>query len=183
MNLVVWAIFGFLIIAVFAIISNSGQTGTANISNRFEELNCPMPEASGLWSQPASNGLGDNSTFLQRNGETYNVPSDTNSTLTLTCTPVHTAAGVNYAFGRGLGVAIGVFYYINDYISEFFFKAGALLQLIAYILSPINFDIMGFTIADLDGISLMVVIGLYIFAYIPIGIFIYKAITPFAGFG
>lgn len=183
MNLIVWAIFGFLIIALFAVVSNTGQTATANISNRFEELNCPMPSQSGLWSLPNSNGQGTNSTFLQYSNFTYNYPHVGNQTLTLTCTPVHTMDGLDYCFGCPTPPAVGVLIFVGDYVSEFFFKAGAFGQLIGYILTPINFDIMGFTIADLDGISLMVVIGLYIFAYIPIGIFIYKAITPFAGFG
>lgn len=183
MNLVVWSVFGFMIIAVFAIVSNTGATATANIGARFEEIGCPMPEQSGLWSDPASNGQGVNSTLLQRDGFTYNYPNSGNQTLTLTCTPVHTMNGLDYCFGCPSPPAVGVLIFIGDYISEFFFKASAFFQIIGYILTPINFDIMGFTIADLDGISLMIVIGLYIFAYIPIGIFLYKAISPFAGLG
>lgn len=181
MNLVVWTVFGFLLIAIMAVISNTGATATANIGTRFEELGCPMPSQSGLWSDPASNGQGTNSTFLQYSGFTYNYANVSSQVLTLTCTPVHTMDGLDYCFGCPAPPAVGVLIFIGDYVSEFFFKAGAFFQLIGYILSPINFEIMGFTIADLDGLSLMVVIGLYIFAYIPIGLFIYKAITPFAG--
>lgn len=171
-GLVPWAVFGILIIMVFAIVSNSGQTGTANIQALMDRLDCPMPVGTGLFNQSG--------TFIYDNG-TYNYPDVGNQTLTLTCTEVHTLDGVDYYFGQP-AVAIGVFFYVNDYISELFGnKITAVLTMIGYILSPINFDVWGFTLSDISGIALMLVIGLYIFAYIPIGILIYKAISPFTG--
>lgn len=171
-GLVPWAIFGLLTIMTFAIVSNSGQTGTANIQSLMDRLGCPMPSATGLYNSSGT---------LIFDGGTYNYPAVGNQTLTLTCTEVHTLDGVDYYYGQP-AVAIGVFYYINDYLSELFGnKVSAFFTMILYVLTPINFDIWGFTLADIGGTALMVVIGLYIFAYIPIGILIYKAISPFTG--
>jgi hypothetical protein len=171
-GLIPWAIFGFIIIMIFAIVSNSGQTGTANIQSLMDRLNCPMPSGTGLWN---------NTNVLTLDGGTYNYPNVSNQTLTLTCTDVHTADNVDYFYGQP-AVAIGVFYYANDYLSELFFnKVSAIFTMIGYILAPINFDVWGYTIGDLSGVALMVVIALYVFAYIPIGIIIYKTISPFTG--
>jgi len=172
LNLVVWAVFGLLIIGIMAIVSNSGTTSAANIQNLFDRMGCPMPASTGLFN---SSG-----TIIFDNG-TYNYPDVGNQTLTLTCTEIHTLDGVDYYYGQP-AVAIGVFYYINDYISELFGnKISALFTIFGFILAPINFDVLGYTISDLSGIALMLVIGLYIFAYIPIGILLYKAISPFTG--
>lgn len=175
MNLVTWAVFGFLIIAVMAIVSNTGQTATTNIQNQFDRIACPMPSNTGLWN---SSG-----TLMYSNG-TYNYEAVSLPTNTLTCTEVHTLDGFDYFYGVPTVPFAGFPFFIGDWISELFAnKVSAFFTIIAYILTPINLDVFGFTIADLSGVSLMFVIGLYIFAYIPIGIFIYKAITPFAGLG
>ena len=158
---------------IMAVVSNSGQTATANIQHQFNRLGCPMPEGSGLWN---------NSGVITRSNFTYNYEAVNQNVLTLTCTDVHTMDGIDYCFGCPSPPAVGILVFINDYLSELFGnKGGAIGTIIAYVLTPINFDVMGFTIADLSGLSLMFVIGLYIFAYLPIGIFIYKAIIPFAG--
>ena len=173
-GLIPWAIFGFILIMIFAIVSNSGQTGTANIQSLMDRLGCPMPSSTGLWNS---------SNTLILNNFTYNYPHVNNQTLTFTCTDVHTADGIDYNYGQPL-VAIGVLYYANDYLSELFFnKASAVFTMIGYVLAPINFDVWGYTLDDLSGIAVMIVIALYIFAYIPIGILVYKAISPFTGMG
>lgn len=173
MNLVLWAMIGILLIMIMAIVSNSGQTATANIQHQFDRIGCPMPEGSGLWNSSGT---------LQHSNFTYNYPNVNNQTLTLTCTEVHTMDGLDYCFGCPTPPAVGVLVFINDYLSELFGnKASAFFTIIAYVLTPINLNIWGFTIGDLSGVSLMLVIGLYIFAYIPIGIMIYKAISPFTG--
>lgn len=182
-GLVPWAIFGLLIIMVMAIVSNTGQTATANIQQLMDRLGCPMPEGNGLWNSSGT---------ITHTNATYNWPNagggagaqpigNLTNGGTLTCTEVHTLDGVDYYFGQP-AVAIGVFFYVNDYISELFGnKVTAVFTMIAYVLAPINFDVFGFTIADLSGVALMLVIGLYVFSYIPIGILIYKAISPFTG--
>jgi hypothetical protein len=179
MNLVIWAMFGMLLIVVMGVVGNSGSTGTANIEFQFDRLGCPMPAQSGLWNSSGTI-MYTNSTYNWQNGGggAGAVPP-----ATLTCTEVHTTEGIDYKNGSPL-VAIGVFYYVGDYVSELLAnKVVAVFTIISYFLTPINFDFFGFTIADLNGPALMVIIGIYIFAYLPIGIFLYKTISPFAGYG
>lgn len=165
-------IFGLFVIAILAILGNSSATGVSNIEQQFARLSCPMPSQTGLWNQ---------SGVIQYSGATYNYPNVSNQTLTLTCTEVHTTDGIDYLNGSP-AVAVGVFYYIGDYISEFFGnKVVALFTLISFILTPANFNFLGFTTDDLTGVPAMLVTSLYIYCYIAIGALLYKIITPFAG--
>lgn len=160
------------ILAIISIVGNSAPTSLANIQDQFDRLSCPMPSQTGLWN---SSGV------IQYTGATYNYPNVGNMTLTLTCTEIHTTNGVDYYYGAP-GVAIGVFFFIGDYVSELFAnKVAAVFTLIAYVLSPANFNFLGYGIEDITGIVLMFVITLYVFSYIAIGIFLYKVISPFAG--
>lgn len=161
-----------MFIVILGIVSNTGATATDNIQFQFDRLSCPMPVQTGLWN---SSGI------IMLTGGTYNYENVGSPVNTLTCTEVHTLDGVDYYYGQP-AVAIGVFYYIGDYISELFGnKVVAIFTLISYILTPANFDILGYTLADVTGIALLFIIGLYSFAYIAIGIFLYKTISPFAG--
>lgn len=161
-----------MFIVILGIVSNTGATATDNIQQQFDRLSCPMPSQTGLWN---SSGV------IQYSGATYNYEDVSTPVLTLTCTPIHTTDGVDYLFGSP-AVALGVFFYIGDYISELFGnKLVAVFTLIAYILTPANFDILGYTLADITGVALIFIVSLYSFAYIAIGIFLYKTISPFAG--
>lgn len=165
-------VFGVFIIAILAILSNTSATALTNIEQQFDKLSCPMPSQTGLWN---SSGV------LQYTGATYNYPSVSNQTLTLTCTNIHTTDGVDYLYGSP-GVAIGVFFFVGDYISELFAnKVLAVFTLIGFVLSPANFNFLGYTLDDIVGVPLMFVISIYVFSYIFIGAMLYKIITPFAG--
>jgi hypothetical protein len=165
-------VFGMMLIAILAILGNTSATALTNIEQQFSRLTCPMPSQTGLWNA---------SGVLQYTGATYNYPSVSNMTLTLTCTEIHTTNGVDYLYGSP-GVAIGVFFFIGDYISELFAnKLAAIFTLIAYVLTPANLSFLGFGIDDITGVALMFVISIYVFAYIFIGAMLYKIITPFAG--
>lgn len=175
-------IFGVFLIAILAILSNSSATALTNIQEQFDRLSCPMPSQSGLWNDtsviPAGNISYTGATYNWENAGGGNgaQPPDT-----LTCTQVHTTQGIDYLNGAP-AVAIGVFYYIGDYISELFAnKVVAVFTLISFVLSPANFNFLGYTIDDIVGIPLMFVIAIYVFSYIFIGAMLYKIITPFAG--
>lgn len=169
------AVFSIILLAIISVVSNSGATATNNINDQFDRLSCPMPAISGLWN---------NTGTIELSGATYNYPSVSNQTLTLTCTEVHTLDGFDYAYGSPTVAFAGSMFFIGDWISELIVnKLGAFFTILFYILTPANFEVLGFTIADLSGFALMAVIGLYAIAYIFIGVFIYKTISPFAGVG
>jgi hypothetical protein len=57
----------------------------------------------------------------------------------------------------------------------------AFAVLMGYFMTPANFSVLGFDLDDLSGISLFIIIALYVFAYAPIALFIYKSFSPFVG--
>lgn len=169
-------IFGLIFLSLISIISNTAPTNQDTIEDLFDRITCPMPEAGGLWNSSGTIIHGNGTYNWERDGSNGAQPPDT-----LTCTQVHTLQGVDYYYGQP-AVAIGVFYFINDYISELLGnKVSAFFELIAFVLSPASLNFLGYTIADLTGVALMVVIGIYLMCYITIGVMIYKFITPFAG--
>lgn len=168
--------FGLIFLIVISILAVNAPDNQDEIQHLFDRFTCPMPEAGGLWNSSGTIIHGNGTYNWERDGSNGAQPPDT-----LTCTQVHTLQGVDYYYGQP-AVAIGVFYFINDYVSEFIGnKGGAFFQLMAIVLTPAGFNLLGFTIADLSGVALMGVIGIYIMCYIAIGALIYKIISPFAG--
>ena len=181
MNLTTWFIFGIITIMLFAIISNMGQTSINNINDQFAKLQCPTP----LYSIV---DLG-NGTFINSNSNShtgFNYGSDYICFYDPTSNPpsVHeTITHINYNATTFNAFPNGWFSYVGDLFASVMFKVGAVVNLISYVLTPINFSILGYTISDISGVALMFVIGVYIFAYIPIGIYIYKSVSPFVSVG
>lgn len=169
-----------IFLAIISIVSNSSATATANIDEQFDRLSCPMPAISGLWNNTGTITL-TNATY---NWENAGGGSGAQPPATLTCTEVHTPQGIDYFYGASFvsPAVIGWAYFLGDWISELVFnKVSAFLTILFYILTPANFNVLGFTIADLSGFALMAIIGLYAISYIIIGVFIYKTISPFTG--
>jgi len=163
-------------LAILAILGNTSPSGQDAINNEFERLSCPLPEAGGLWNSSGTIIHGNGTYNWQRDGSNGAQPPDT-----LTCTQVHTLQGVDYYYGQP-AVAIGVFYFINDYVSEVLAnKGGAFFTILFYMLTPANLDFLGYTIDDLTGVPLIFILSVYIMCYIAIGALLYKIISPFAG--
>jgi len=154
-------------------VGNSAPTSIALIQEQFDKFGCPMPAISGLWN---SSGV------IQYTNATYNYPNVGNQTLTLTCTPIHTLNDFDYAYGSPTLAFAGTVFFISDWLSELIAnKLAAFFVILFYILTPANFNLLGFTIADISGVALMLVIGIYALCYIAIGALLYKIISPFAG--
>ena len=174
-----------IFLTLLAIVGNASATSITNIQEQFDRMTCPMPASPGLWNS--------SNTLIYANG-TYNYPNINNQTLTLTCTEIHTADNIDYYYGIftiqpffsngtgfSFGVPMGEFIFMGDFLASLGDKIGAFFTILYYILTPANFNILGFTIADLSGIPLMVIIGIYALCYIAIGALLYKIISPFAG--
>lgn len=171
-NVIALGLFGMLFLAIVSIVGNSGAQSAANITNQFNKITCPLPEISGLWN---------NTGTITRTGQTYNYPSVSNQTLTLTCTSVHTADGFDYCYGCPTVAFAGSMFYAGDWFSEMVGNKGsAILTLIYFFLTPANFNVLGYTISNLTGIALMSVILIYAIAYIFIGAMGYKLLSPWS---
>jgi len=189
MNITTWFAFSIVTLMLFAIISNSSPTGLFNINVQFLKLSCPTP---------LDNGVDNMLNGTAGLDITYNVDIDGNATSNeqeivgtfykcdadFSSNPPTTSIQTTIKQYKAVCFSVipcGWFGYIGDYISILAEKITAFFTLVSYILTPINFNILGFTIADIGGVGLMLVIGLYIFCYIGIGVFIYKTALPTGG--
>lgn len=163
--------FSVVFIIIMGFVSNQNPTALAGIQDQLDRFSCPMPVQTGLWNNTG--------TLVYSNG-TYNYANVDSQVLTLTCTEVHTLDGVNYYYGQP-AVAIGVFFYVGDYVSAILDKLLAVFTILGFYLAPINFEILGYTIEDLALLAQMAIISIYGFCYIMIGIMIYKIVSPFSG--
>lgn len=178
MNLVSIGVFGIIFLAVIAIISNYAPDNQDAIQDLFDRINCPMPAISGLVNVTGVITYSD-ATYNWRNG---GGGTGAQPPATLTCTEVHTLEDFDYLYGSPTVPFAGFGFFIGDFISEIIAnKLPALFELIGFLLSPASLNILGFTIADIEGFPLMMVIAIYIMCYIAIGALLYKIISPFAG--
>ena len=165
--------FSLIYILVIGIVSNTGTTAINNINNQLSKIQCPSPLYHG---QDQGNGTVTYVSFL--NYGTFYQCAFCN-----TCVPTQptiTESYVNYN-ATVVNFPSGWFQYLGDTFTSYMFKVGAIVNLLGYILTPINFNILGYTISSLTGIALMFVIFSYIIAYLGIGIMAYKVVSPFSG--
>jgi hypothetical protein len=170
---------------LFATISNSSSTGLEKIEIQILKLACPLPLNGAVAENATASGTKISYDIAyDTSSSDYHVTVftcvDGNEGLDLPSAPqvntiVYTTA--NNWFNIGLGYL----FYISEVISNIVQKILAVFTLMSYILTPINFNILGYTIEDIGGLALMFVIGVYIFCYIGIGVFLYKTILPTGG--
>lgn len=172
----VWFITSLVILIIFAIMNNTSAVGLQHIQFQFDRLNCPSPIATGQ-DQLLLNG-----TLAFGMNVTHNLTNGTDYGTFYKCEfdPLSGPNGATtfYAFYENYQdttlwgtVPIGWFAYLQDWLTNTTDKIIAFFTLIAFFLTPINFNIVGYSIDDISGIGLMLVIAIYGFAYIGIGAF------------
>lgn len=188
MNLTTWFFWSILIIVIFAIISNSSALGLQKINNQFNLLTCPLPISNGIdYLNGTINYDRDiNGAPTQISGGTivgtYYICKTLNNNQNSITTDIK-QYGFNCTFGSFAVAPCGFLGYISDWIGATVQKLLATVTLLGFILTPINFNILGYTIANIGGIPLMMVIGIYAIAYVGIGIYLYKTASPVASVG
>ena len=189
MNITTWFAFSIVTLMLFAIISNSSVTGLTNINIQFHKLRCPTPLEQGV-DQMTNGTAGLEITYnVDINGNsTTNEQAQVGTFYRCEFDPLSAPPGTSiqttikqYKATCFSVIPCGWFGYVGDYLSILGEKIGAFFTLVSYILAPVNFNILGYTIADIGGVGLMLVIGLYIFCYIGIGVFLYKTALPSGG--
>lgn len=180
MNTVTWFAFGVLIIIIFAIVSNTSATGLQNIEFQFFKMTCPYPIGQGVYNFNATFPLYDDYIEYGKdiNGNDTSVLADqVGSFIECTQDPITGNLQMNVAIKEYNASCFsafpcGFFGYVNDLLGQILVKIVAFFTFLGFFLTPINFNILGYTIADISGVGLMIVIGLYGFAYLGIGVFI-----------
>lgn len=189
------ALFGLIMLVVMSLVSNSGEQSIENIEEQLFIFNCPSPLANQLINSthPSVTIEGFTLKYNTRAQPDGAVIYDTNGTGTFfVCGIDELSPGNGFTISleaREYGttafgvIPIGYFGYILDTVSNGVSRLVAMFTLVSFVLTPVNFSILGYTLADLTGLAVMTVVGLYALSYTFIGIFLYKAISPFAGFG
>lgn len=188
MNLITWTILGLFIIIILGIISNTGQSSIKNIQSQLFIANCPNPIFEGVATDVDISG------FAVVYNVTHNKDINGNPTTNdqdkvgtkFECTTPNNLFQVTTTtrqYGATLFSAIpyGWVGYIADWLSLQLSKMQAMFTLLAYFITPSNFNILGFTLNNIGGMGLVIIIALYVFAYLPIMIFAYKTLSPFVG--
>jgi hypothetical protein len=165
-------VFSIVIILIFALISNSGTTAITNIENQIAILNCPFPLFNG------NDYLNGTIIYSASSSGTFYVCYKDPLSANPTTIAYYDHNYNDTSFGT---LPTGWLHYIGDTLSVFGGKVVAIFTLISYVLTPINLDILGYTIADIGGVALIFIIGVYAFCYVSIGAWIYKLIVPFGG--
>ena len=177
MNLIVWFIIGVLTLMVMGVISNSGHTSAENFQDQMYLMNCPLPIYDGVATLQSVDDFSLNYTVAYGSGASSGgVAQNFNGTY-FECSVTNHLNGGNtiikeYGATTLFGtIPYGYLGYIADWITAQFQHIQAFFTMVAFLLTPVNFDVFGYTISDLSGVALMVVIGVYILAYIGIAIF------------
>lgn len=181
-SLIGLALFGILMLMIMALISNSSEGSMERVENEIYLMNCPLP----------LNGARPNPTSLDIEGltVTYDTLYDNSTDYHVTVficridpiTGEKTVSDEVYtATTNWFDTTTGTLFYASSVISSLGEKAVHFLTLLSFIITPANFEIMGYTLDDLSGIALGVVIGLYVISYVFIAIWIFTMVVGSLG--
>lgn len=177
------ALFGIFLLVVMGIISNTSQTAITAVENQIFLINCPMPLNGAIGVLDTIEGLTVNYTVTYDNDT-----SDYHITVFFcsidSITGALTANTEVYTSGNDwFNSTVGTLFYFSSGITQGLSKIVSFLTIFAFILTPANFEILGFGIGDLSGASLMVLVGIYIVSYVFIVAWLWVTFNPFKGSG
>lgn len=182
MNLISLGVFGIIFLLLLAIASNASDTGLQSIQDQMYLMNCPLPIYNGIATLNSIDGYALNYTIA------YNNTVDSNGTffrcsLDLLSNPHFNASSEIKEYGYTLfsAIPIGWLGFVSDSLTVLGQRIYAFFTLVSFFVTPSNFNLLGYTIADLTGIALMIVIGAYGLCYLFIGAMVYKIVSPFSG--
>lgn len=179
-NTETWFVFGLVIIVILGIVSNVSATALSNIEFQFHKMFCPIPIGQGVYNFNATFGLEDDFITYNKdiNGNDTDVLAEqVGSFIECTQDEITGALQMNVSIKEYNASCFnvfpcGFFGYLLDLGGQAIMKIGAFFTFLAFFIAPINFSILGYGIDDLSGYALGMIIGIYGFAYIGIGVFI-----------
>lgn len=175
------AMFGLAFIIIMGFVSNTSNDSIVAVNDQMFLLNCPSPIFNGEATDFEFNE------FILNYNVTYNVGNSTGTfficSLDMLSTPHYNVQVIQPAYGETAFdfIPTGWLRFIADWLTSELQKLVALGTLIAFYITPANFNIGGFTIADLGGLGVMFVISIYVISYVSIFALAYKLISPFGG--
>lgn len=176
------ALFGMFMLMIMGIISNTSQTAIEAVETQIFLINCPLP-LNGARADPSSIqvvGLTLNYTILYDNSTDYHVTIFHCGTDPITG-DLNASMEVYTATTSWFDTTTGTLFYASSVLTQFGQKIVAFLTLFSFILTPANFEVMGFGIADLSGSALAVVVGVYIVSYVFLIVWIFTTLAGAIG--
>lgn len=174
MNFLVWFIVGIITLLVMGIISNSGSLSADNIENQLFLMNCPMPTHNVLPTITSIEG------FTVVYTLDYNITAHHDKVVVFECyiDTITNQTGVNTVvydpddgFFSTFDNAYAWVGYIFSSINALGQKMYALGVLLSYYLLPLNFEFLGFTLDEISPIALLIIITIYLMAWLAIILF------------
>lgn len=174
------ALFGIFTLMIMGIISNTSQTAITAVENQMFLMNCPLP-LNGARPDPSSvqiEGLILTYDTLYDNSTDYHV-------TVFHCRIVDGEPNANTevytATTSWFDTTTGTLFYASATLTALGQKIVAFLTLFAFILTPANFEILGFGLADMSGAALAVIVGIYLISYVFVGIWVFTTISGAIG--
>lgn len=181
-NLFNMAVTSMFILVIMGIISNTNNKAFTEVENQIFLMNCPYPLTGAIANNTNIDGLTVTYDIVYDNStEDYHLTifhcevTDPNTPLYAVSTEVLTTSN------DWFNVGTSYFAYAMQYIQSFAQKAIGGLTLFSFILTPANFSILGYTLADLGGIALATVVMLYLFSYAMIITWLWVTFNPLKG--
>ena len=187
MNLISFGLFGIIFLIILAIVSNSSEDSQIDIQRQMFLMNCPLPIYNGDVTNLDIIGFSVNYTvtyyqsITNFNGTFFECSYTPNPDPDLDLSV--NAISKEYDSTLFSVIPIGWYGYLADFLVTIFARLEAMFILIGFYVTPTGFNILGYTINDLSGTALLVVIGIYGLCYVAIGIMMYKILSPFSGVG
>jgi hypothetical protein len=182
---------GVVFLMLLGLVSNSSDASIVKIEDQMFLINCPLPIYDGVATLVSIDGFALNYTVVYGsgavdgggsaqnfNGTFFECQLDLLSTPHFNANTIIKEYGATTLFGT---VPYGWLGYVADFFTSVFQSLQAVFTLISFFVTPSGFNIAGFTIDDLSGQALLIVIMIYGFCYVTIGIMLYKVLSPFGG--
>ena len=173
MNSLTWCMWGLLIIAIMAVISNTGTTSQSNVSHQIFVMTCHLPVQNAidhLYFDSQGNFIGYENFTYPNNGNGFGTYYECTSAGSQVNSPNELITVIKGYNQTVVNFPSGWFVYLSDTMTVLSGKASAVVNIILFILTPINLHVLGYGITDIGGVGLMFVIGLYTFAYVGIAL-------------
>lgn len=182
MNLISFGIFGIIFLSMITIVSSQSPESIDNIEEEMFLMNCPFPIYNGDVTDLNIDGF--SVTF---NVTRYDSLTAFNGTFFecsidgITGAFTVSASSEEYDATLFSVIPIGYFGFLADYITSLFDRIVHFFTLIAFFVTPLGFNILGYSIDDLSGAGLFFVIAIYALCYIGVFAFIYTIVIGIVG--
>lgn len=180
--------FAIIFLALLGIVSNSSESSLLHIEQQMFLMNCPFPIYNGEATVNSIDGYTVNYTVSKSNL----IKNNFNGTrFDCTIDPLSgppqigvSTAILQYGASTFWGtIPYGWIGYLSDTLGNLLDRMQAMFTIVGFFITPSNFNILGYTLGDLSGMALFVIVAVYAMCYIFIGIMIYKIVSPFSGVG